>query len=166
MVVTSLRTTFAEPFGPWRDHEALHHNLQTVKGRVLILNDFALTRGVGYVGLDATDLLPLDPDTGYVEEVSPQNVEPVFFRAVLSIENPFGRLFDKRGARKNLLTDAGWELLVRQWRERSNGERWKDAHLQVADVLQIIIVGQVSNSVRYLEGIRVINFCTTPHLDV
>jgi hypothetical protein len=158
MVVTPLRETFAEPFGPWKDHNVLSHKLQTTIKQVLELNELFLSQGAEPAGLDATDLLPPDPDSADHEQVSSHNVEPVFFRGVLHIRQPFERLFDKRaGTRKdNVLTDTGFDLLVRQWRERADNERWKDSHLRDIPVLKIKLVGRVSNSVRFLEGIHVI----------
>jgi hypothetical protein len=159
-VVVPLRTLFKEPFGPWRDRDVLNNNWQTNVNRILTLDELLLTRGDEAVGLDATDLLP--PDDSQEDAAQAAEVDPVFFMAVLSIDEPRKRLFDNTGTRKNLLTDVGWGLLEKQWKERAgNNEWWKDSHLKDMPTLKIKIVGQVCNSVRYLEGYTILTCCET-----
>jgi hypothetical protein len=71
---------------------------------------------------------------------------------VFTVEQPFARLLDKNGTRKDLLSDTGWDLIAKQYGENTR-DRWMDSHLRGNErVLRIKIVGQVSMSVRYLEG--------------
>jgi hypothetical protein len=88
-----------------------------------------------------------DPDS-----VATQDLDPIYFLGVLVIENPYERLIDKqRDARKDLLTETAWTLIEQQWRRLAT-DSWKDGYLRKTKTLKIQIVGQVSNSVRYLQG--------------